>query len=314
MFALLLAAAEGRSQQVSETRAAVFLTLPTSARALALGDGWAAIADDESAIFFNPAQLARMRATGFGGSVQRYIAGTTLGALAVAGPLRRGAFGLGIQVLDYGSEDEVVSSGGAPGTVTGNSVGAQDFALTVAYGEAFGARRQWRLGAGAEYVREHVANVSGSAVAANAGVAYTTPAGWELSGALQHLGSRLTLAAVTSPLPYTWRVAVAAPMVTGLAGDHFSLRTMAEARESSGGAATGVVAAEGTWRTARGGPIVVGRMGYAIRGNGDDRVPLTLGGGVSMGRVVIDYAYEGFTLLGATHRVGIRVAPRASAL
>jgi hypothetical protein len=310
---LLAAGAEGGAQQSADTRAAILLTLPSSARGLALGDGWTAIADDESAIFFNPAQLARMHASGFGGSVQRYIAGTTLGALAVATPLRRGTVGLGIQVLDYGSEDEVVAAGGTQGTATGNSVSAQDFAVTAAYGEAFGARRQWRVGAAAEFVREHVANVSGSAVAANAGAAYTTATGWELSGALQHFGSRLTLAAVSAPLPYTWRASVASPVVSGLLGDHFLLRSMAEARKASGGAATGVVAAEGTWRTTNGGPVLTGRMGYAIRGSGDDRVPLTVGGGVSLGRLVVDYAYEGFTLLGATHRVGLRVAPRPAA-
>ena len=36
---------------------------------------------------------------------------------------------------------------------------------------------------------------------------------------------------------------------------------------------------------------------------------MTLGGGVTLGRFTVDYAYEGFELLGgATHRVGIRYA------
>jgi hypothetical protein len=310
---LLVAGPAAGAQQSADTRAGILLTLPSSARGLALGDGWTAIADDESAVFFNPAQLARLRAPAFGGSVQRYIAGTTLGAIAVAAPFRRGTIGLGLQLLDYGSEDEVVASAGTPGTVTGNSVSAQDVAFTLAYGEAFGARRQWRAGAAAEVVREHVANVSGSAVAASVGAAYTTATGWELSGALQHAGSRLTLAAVSAPLPYTWRASVAAPIVSGVVGDHFSFRPMVEARQASGGPATGVVAAEGTWRTTPAGPVLVGRVGYAIRGTGDDRVPLTAGGGVSLGRIVVDYAYEGFTLLGATHRVGVRVAPRPAA-
>jgi hypothetical protein len=51
------------------------------------------------------------------------------------------------------------------------------------------------------------------------------------------------------------------------------------------------------------------RRGYSFRGTGDDRSPLTLGGGVTLGRFSVDYAYEGFDLLGgATHRFGVRYA------
>ena len=79
-----------RTQTTADTRAAVLLTLPSSSRALALGDAWGAVADDESALFYNPAQLARVRGLRVGGSLQNYIASTTLGAFAVAVPLRRG--------------------------------------------------------------------------------------------------------------------------------------------------------------------------------------------------------------------------------
>ena len=63
-----------RSQTTADTRAAILLTLPASSRALGLGDAWGAVADDESALFYNPAQLARVRALAVGGSMQNYIA------------------------------------------------------------------------------------------------------------------------------------------------------------------------------------------------------------------------------------------------
>jgi hypothetical protein len=301
------------AQTVGESRAAILLTLPASARGLALGDAWSAVSDDESALFYNPAQLARVRGTAAGGSVQHYVANTTLGAFALATPAVHGTLAFGVQVLDYGTEDEIVSNGGQQGTPTGGSVSAQDIAVTAGYGLAFGARGEWRVGTAVKLARQHVANVSGSAVAADVGAAYTAPNGWEMSAALQHLGSRLTLAGVAAPLPYTWRVAAASPRISGLFGEQFALRTMAEARQSSGGAATGVLAAEGTWRAPRDGLALSGRAGYAFRGTGDDRRPLTVGGGITLARVTVDYAYEGFDLLGATHRVGIRFGAPGSA-
>ena len=297
------------AQSTGQSRAAIFLTLPASARALALGDAYGAIANDEGALFYNPAQLAQVRSVTGGGSLQRYIAETTLGAFAVAAPIGRGTVGIGLQLLDYGSADEFVlvdGSAGQQGAPTGGRVSAQDLALMVGYGTAFGVRRALRVGVTVKYARQHVANYSGGAAAADVGVAYSLRSGWELAGAVQQLGPNLTLASVTAQLPWTWRVDAASPV---LRGDRYSLRGMVEARQWSGGLATGVLAAEGTWRDAATGAVLAARAGYALRGSGDDRSPMTVGGGVTLGRFTVDYAYEGFELLGgATHRVGIRYA------
>lgn len=297
------------AQTAGESRAAIFLTLPASARALALGDAYGAIANDEAALFYNPAQLARVHSLMAGGSLQRYIAETTLGAFSIAAPFAHGTIAAGVQILDYGSADEYVpadGSGGQLGTPTGGTVSAEDLALSVGYGAAFGERHAFRVGMALKYARQHVANYSGGAAAADVGAAYSFRSGWELAGALQQLGSSLTLASVTAPLPWTWRIDAASPVLqTG----HYTLRGMAEARQWNGGLATGVLAAEGTWRGGPAGVVLAARAGYALKGSGDDRSPLTLGGGVTLGRFSVDYAYEGFDLLGgATHRVGIRYA------
>jgi hypothetical protein len=300
-------ATRAAAQASGQSRAALLLTLPSDARALALGDAWGAVADDENALFYNPAQLARVHAWSVGGSLQRYVVSTTLGAFAAAGALARGTVAIGVQVLDYGTEPVLVSADGAQtGDPTGASVSAQDFALTAGYGATFGAEHRLRIGGAVKYAQQHVANYSGSAVAGDVGAAYSLPSGWELAGALQHFGSELTLAAVTAPLPWTWRVGAASPVANF---GRFALRTMAEVRKSSGGVTTGVLAAEGTWHPAHGATVLAARAGYSFRGTGDDRSPLTLGGGVTLGRFTVDYAYQGFDLLGgATHRFGVRYA------
>ena len=298
-----------RAQTSNDTRSAILLTLPASTRALGLGEAWGAVADDESALFYNPAQLARVRGLSIGGSLQNYIASTTLGAFAVAVPLKRGTLGFGLQLLDYGSADEVVpadGSAGQVGTPTGSTISAEDMAFTVGYGIAFGARHELRVGAAIKYARQEVASYSGGAVAGDIGAAYTFINGWDVSAALQHMGSSLTLAAVSAPLPLTWRAAVAAPEMRANA---FSLRPIAEVRQVSGADVTGVLGAEGSWHTGTSGTLLTGRLGYAFRGSTDAREPLTIGAGITLGRLQVDYAYEGFDLIGgATNRVGVRFA------
>jgi hypothetical protein len=305
--------AGARAQSSGTTRAAILLTLPSGARALALGDAWGAVADDESALFYNPAQLARVTGPSMGLSVQRYVASTTLGAGAFATAFARGTVALGVQLLDYGSEDEVIPDagfGGQVGVPTGGRVSAQDVAFTAGYGMALGTSRRLRLGFAVKLARQHVASVSGCALAADAGVGYSLGA-WELDAALQHMGSSLALGAVRSPLPWTWRAGAAAPSISL---GPVALRPMVEVRQGSGGAATGVVAAEGTWRAGRDGPSLALRGALSTVASGDDRAPLTFGGGLGLGRLVVDYAYEGFDKLGgATHRVGVRFAAPASA-
>ncbi len=298
-----------RAQGSTDTRSAILLTLPSSARGLALGDGWGAIVDDESALFYNPAQLARVRGLAVGGSLQNYIASTTLGAFAVAVPLARGTVAFGLQLLDYGSADEVVpvdGSGGQVGTPTGSTVSAQDMAFTLGYGIAFGTRHELRVGAAVEYARQEIASYSGGAFAGDIGAAYTLRNGWDVSAALQHMGSNLKLAAVSAPLPLTWRAAIAAPLIRA---DAFSLRPMAEVRQTSGADVTGVLGAEGSWHSGTSGTALSARAGYSFRGSTDAREPFTFGAGVTLGRLQVDYAYEGFDLIGgATSRVGVRFA------
>jgi hypothetical protein len=307
--AIVLCATIAGAQTSADTRAAILLTLPASSRALALGESWSAIVDDESAIFYNPAQLARVRGLAIGGSLQNYVASTTLGAFAVAVPLSRGTLGFGLQLLNYGSADEIVpadGSGGQVGAPTGSTVTAQDMALTVGYGIAFGARHQLRVGAALKYARQEIASYSGGALAGDIGAAYSLANGWDVSAALQHMGSKLTLASVSAPLPLTWRASIAAPIMSAGA---FSLRPMAEARQVSGADLTGVLGTEASWRTGTSGTVVFARAGYAFRGSTDARAPFTVGAGITLGKLQVDYAYEGFDLIGgATNRVGVRFA------
>ena len=59
-----------------------------------------------------------------------------------------------------------------------------------------------------------------------------------------------------------------------------------------------------------GGVGLVARAGYATRATVTDASRFTFGGGIVLGRLGLDYAFQGYDALGGgTHRVGIRWTP-----
>jgi hypothetical protein len=51
---------------------------------------------------------------------------------------------------------------------------------------------------------------------------------------------------------------------------------------------------------------LLGRIGAMARPAGSLISPVSFGGGVRARHLALDYAYEGFDVFGATHRVGVR--------
>ncbi len=84
---------------------AVFLTLPADARGAALGGSYAALAQDISAAFYNPAGLALMGSNQAMFNYTSYVADTRHVAGAVGWSLRGGEWGLGVSISNFGFDD-----------------------------------------------------------------------------------------------------------------------------------------------------------------------------------------------------------------
>lgn len=196
MAASLLAPFEALAAQPSPT-AALVLELPSSARALGLGDAFVAVGNDEAAIFYNPAQLASLRTTAAGLSVQQYLASSTLAAAAAALRVGPGTLGVGVQVLDYGSGEAVIVGPGGP-MPTGETVTAGDYVGLLSYAVAVGGVR---VGATAKFVAQRLASESGSTGAVDLGAALDVWGGATVAVSLQNVGGDITLGSSTAPLP-----------------------------------------------------------------------------------------------------------------
>jgi hypothetical protein len=282
--------------------AAIILELPASARALSMAGAVTAIGQDDALVFYNPAQLATVRALAASLSLQRYLESTTLAALSAAARFGPGTVGIGVQSLSYGSVDVVepdcVNFGCERGEPTGATASAGDFVATLGYAARV---RGARLGGAAKVVRQGIAGESGTTGAVDLGAAVDLLRHLTIAAAVQNLGGTMRVGGSSGPLPRTLRAGAAfaldrSTVALLVSGD------VVQVRDGDPRAAGGI---ELSWRSARG-VSLVGRAGATQRVAESDARAATFGGALRLGPVAIDYGYQGFEALGtSSHRFGI---------
>jgi hypothetical protein len=282
---------------------AIVLELPSSARALALGGAFVALGADDASLFYNASQLATIEGKAASMSVQPYLEGSTLGAASVAFNVGVGTIGVGVQMLSYGSADEVVcddSTGCERGEATGRTISASDVALSVGYGVTV---RIVRVGLAAKYVRQSVADASGGVPAVDLGAAIDLWRGATVGVTIQNIGPGLKTANATAPLPRILRVGAALPW-RGVGP--FDVLGTIEVAQFRTGDVVPLGGAEMTWTSANG-LALSARVGALAQTTGAATSPVSFGAGVRARRFALDYAYQSFDALAlSTHRFGLR--------
>lgn len=166
------------------------LLLGAGARPQGMGNAFVALADDASAIYWNPAGLIMLRqreihlqhAEQFGGSVNHDV--LTLGL-----PVGHGGFGMGVVRLGVDDialthlEDPARPLGPDNRPVISRIVGTTEYTLHVAYARAI--RSNLSLGATAKLIRRNLGQGSGSGFAFDLGLLYA-PHQYLKVGALLH--------------------------------------------------------------------------------------------------------------------------------
>lgn len=278
-------------------------TLPGSTRSAALGGAGVALIGDAGAMFSNPAGIVAIHRIAVEGSFAPYLSGTTYSAAAFALRTGRLTWGVGAQALDYGSEPIVVpdpASGGRRGTPTGGTFTATDLLgmATIAY-----RRGLLAVGVAAKYARQQIGDWDADAWAGDAGAAVAFFDILAFGVSVQNLGGDFGNGA---HLPHRTRAGFTMNYVDPQGT--LRLRTTLEGQWATGGSAQLATGLEGGIVAA--GVGLVGRLGYVTRSPTDDTSRWSVGGGVELRRVHVDYAYQSSALLGGgTHRVGVRWAP-----
>lgn len=173
------------------TSAGAMLEIGIGARAEALGGAFVAIADDPSALYWNPAGIGRLNSISIQASKIDWFVGTEFNAVDLVIPLRPLSSALGFQIamLDYGSNPvrTVFRPEG-----TGEFYSASDFVAGLYW--ALNITDRVSVGLGLKYFQEVLWHVKGATIATDLAILFDTPLkGLRLGGALSNLGPEFGL-------------------------------------------------------------------------------------------------------------------------
>lgn len=171
--------------------AAAMLGIGVGARAEAMGGAFVAIADDATALYWNPAGITQLNSLSLLVTKANWLVETDFSTLDLVVPLSSmgSAIGVHIGILDYG-ENPVRTVFRPEGT--GETYSASDFVVGIYWAMSITDRVSVSLGA--KYFQQSIWHVSGSTIAADLSILFKTPwKGLTLGGAVSNLGPEFSL-------------------------------------------------------------------------------------------------------------------------
>ncbi len=190
------------------TTAATFLSISEGAKATAMGSAFVAIADDQSAFYWNPAGLAKIDGTGIMFDHTNWIADVAYNYLAASYNLGgMGTVGFSFISSSYG--DMKVTTVDQPNG-TGQIFNASDIAFSLGY--AINLTDNFAIGFNPKIVYQSIWQTSAVGFAMDLGVQYKTPFdGIMLGMSISNFGTKMQLQGNSTLVTY-----VQDPSTTGI--------------------------------------------------------------------------------------------------
>lgn len=152
------------------TTAANFLNIPIGSRASGMGGAFIAIANDATALYWNPSGISRIARNEFNVSYSEWLVGTSFNWAGLVFKMsEEDAFGLSVNQLNYG-EEEITTAQQPNGT--GEKWSAIDIAVGLTYSRNLTDR--FSIGGTVKYIRQQIWNESASALALDIGLLFHT--------------------------------------------------------------------------------------------------------------------------------------------
>ncbi|UCG60728.1 MAG: PorV/PorQ family protein [Candidatus Zixiibacteriota bacterium] len=300
----LLSVSEVRGQAKVGTTGAQFLELGVTARAMGMAEAFTAVADDISAVYYNPAGLVYMYGREAAFSYISMPADISYYFGAIGLPLESIGGVLGISAYTLTSGDMIETdyvNAADPQAGTGRIFSYNDFALAVSYGRYLTDR--FSIGLSVKYIGEFAHDYSASGWSADVGTNYDTGfRNFTIAMAITNFGPDMRMIADDYPLPINFKFGAAINVIDG---DDHVLTFAAEGSHPSDNLEKYNAGMEYTFKelfVLRGG----GRFNYNVDG-------LTAGGGVRVpfgeeSELRFDYAYQDFGILTEVHRFTMSIA------
>lgn len=274
------------------TSAAQFLKLGAGARASGMGDAVAAIVDDATALYWNPAGLSGLTGGSLSVMHAQWLSDISYEWAAYACPVSRaGAVGAGVQYLSYGSLNKRDVTGLETGTLA-----PSDLSAAVSYAHAIG---RTSVGVSLKYIATTIEHTA-LAYAADIGVQRAFGARIQAGAAVQNIGSGMQFNGESDPLPLNIKLGGACAVTR-------SLIVAADVNQAIDDEITAGTGLEYVCAVA-GGTAVAVRIGYstAARDTGGFN-GMAAGLGCTFQDVTIDYAFVPYGELGNTQRISLAV-------
>ncbi|MDE0397027.1 MAG: PorV/PorQ family protein [Candidatus Poribacteria bacterium] len=274
------------------TRAMTFLKIGVGAKAMGMGESQVAATDDLYASYWNPAGLAKLQKPQLALMHNEWFADINHEFVGIALPLGSiGTVGASASYLSFGELQGRDRDGNETAIFR-----PYDLAMIFSYARGFG--NSFALGANAKFLREQIADETGTGIAFDFGALYTFPdMPLSLGVNAQHLGPRVTFIEEAFGLPVTIRLGAAYRL-----WNEALVLTTDVIRPTDNDIAIGL----GAGYTI--GNILQLRTGYKYQIGGNDLGAisgLTGGFGLTLLRFQVDYALVPFGVLGLTHRFSL---------
>jgi len=292
-----------------------FLKIGVGPRATAMGETFVAIANDASALYWNPAGIAQFQENSVLFSHTEWLVGLKHEFAGVVYHLST-SDAIGASVTSLHTEDMAVTTETMP-YGTGEYFRFADIAITATYGRRF--TEQFSAGMGVRYVQESIAGLSMRALMVDLGTFYWTGLGTSrFAVAVSNFGAEVKPTGTVNLIgdrTYNDFQSFSPPTVfrIGFAFEPYKTETQRvttaiQLNHPNDNSENVSIGAEYSW-TSPIGIMLAGRAGY--RFNVDEQ-NITFGAGasvpVSMLRVGVDYSYANFGRLGDVHRLSLTIS------
>jgi long-subunit fatty acid transport protein len=172
------------------TTAAPFLSIGQGSRSLGMGSAFVAVANDPSAMYWNPAGITKINGAGFMVDHTQWLADIKYNFVALTYNLGDfGALGMSFTSSDIGEMD-VTTIADPEGN--GEVFGATDAAFSIAW--AVQLTDNFAIGFNPKYIYQSIWKMTASAIAIDMGVQYITPFdGMVLAMSISNFGTRMKM-------------------------------------------------------------------------------------------------------------------------